>query len=205
MTFINVYAPTVGPERVVFLNIQNDVISNCSADGYMFLGGDFNCTENAVLDRNHPEPHGVSKNCLVKVIEMNDLCDVWRFFHTTQRQYIWTHVKDNSLSLARIDRVYCFKHHSNVLKGCSIHPVGISDHCLVQVAIFVKVVKCKSVYWHFNVSLLSDHAFKDAFKYFWSGYTKEKSEYTSLQQWWDIGKVKIKLPTVYSQCHKRHD
>ncbi len=60
------------------------------------------------------------------------------------------------------------------------------------VSSFVKDVKCNSAYWHFNVTLLSDIVFIDAFKYFWSGYTKTKAEYTSLQQWWDIGKVKIK-------------
>ncbi len=158
----------------------------------MFLGGDFNCTANASLDRNHPEPHRASMKSLISLIETNDLCDVWRSFHINQRQYTWTHAKDNVLSLARLDRLYCFKHHFNVLRGCSIHPVGFSDHSLVQVSIFVKDVKCSSAYWHFNVTLLSDIVFIDAFKYFWSGYTKTKAEYTSLQQWWDIGKVKIK-------------
>ena len=28
---------------------------------FLFLGGDFNCTENYVLDRNHLEPHSVVK------------------------------------------------------------------------------------------------------------------------------------------------
>lgn len=193
MTFINVYAPNVGTERVAFLNTLNTVLCNCTVDdGYMFLGGDFNCTVNATLDRNHPEPHGASKTCLVKIIETNDLCDVWRLFYKTHRQYTWSHVKENCLSLARLDQFYCFKHQSNVLKGCSIHPVGISDHSLVQVSICIKDVKCKSAYWHFNVSLLSDKEFNDIFKYFWSDYTKTKSEYNSLQQWWDIGKGKIK-------------
>lgn len=86
-----------------------------------FLGGDFNCTANAAFDRNHPEPHGASKRCLVKLIEANDLCDVWRLFHTTQSLYTWAHVRDNSLSLARLDRFHCFKHRGNVLKSRIIH------------------------------------------------------------------------------------
>ncbi len=36
---INVYAPTVGTERVIFLNILNSVIRNCSDDCYMIRGG----------------------------------------------------------------------------------------------------------------------------------------------------------------------
>lgn len=79
LIFINVYAPTVGTERVMFLNILNDVIRNCSDDCYMILGGDFNCTA-ACVDRNHIEPHGPSKKCLINLIESNSLCDVWRFF-----------------------------------------------------------------------------------------------------------------------------
>lgn len=67
----------------------------------MFLGGDFSCTANATLDRAHPEPHGASKSCLVKLIEANDLCDAWRPFHHTQCQYTWVHAKDNCLSIAR--------------------------------------------------------------------------------------------------------
>ncbi len=42
LIFINVYAPTVGTERVMFLNILNYVIRNCSDDCYTILGGDFN-------------------------------------------------------------------------------------------------------------------------------------------------------------------
>lgn len=192
ITFFNVYAPTLGTERAIFFNTLNTAINNCNNDGYFFLGGDFNCTVNASLDRNHQEPHGPSKRVLTSLIEMHDLSDVWRVFHPTQRQYTWTHVKDNVLSMARLDRFYCFKHQINILKSCSIHPVGISDHFLVQVSIFIKDVKCKSAYWHFNVTLLSDKVFKEAFNFFWNNYSKTKSEYTSLQQWWDIGKIQIK-------------
>ena len=124
----------------------------------------------------------------IKVIETNELCDAWRNFHPIQRQYTWAHVNGNALSMARLDRIYCFKYQASIIKSCSIHPVGISDHSLVQVSIFVKNIKCTSAYWHFNVTLLSDNAFKDAVSCFWRNYTKTKSEYTSLQQWWDIGK-----------------
>jgi len=53
VVFINVYAPTNGPERVCFFNNLNGVLQNCNSDEYLFLCGDFNCTENYVLDRNH--------------------------------------------------------------------------------------------------------------------------------------------------------
>ncbi len=60
MVFINVYAPTNGTERVIFLNRLNTVLQNCKTDEYVLLGGYFNCTENELVDRNHVEPHANS-------------------------------------------------------------------------------------------------------------------------------------------------
>ncbi len=58
--FVNVYAPTSGSEKVLFLKDVNVKLQNCSSDEVLFLGGDFNCTENYRLDRNHLEPHAPS-------------------------------------------------------------------------------------------------------------------------------------------------
>lgn len=145
----------------------------------LFLCGDFNCTEN-VLDRNHQEPHAASWACLIKLVETYELCDIWRLFYKRQRQYTWVHTKDSRLSLARLDWFYCFKHPANVLNGCSIVPVGISDHSLVQCSVFIKDVKCSSAYWHFNVALLSHNAFTNAFKFFF-GTTTEKQRLSTVQ------------------------
>lgn len=86
------------------------VISSCSDNGFLVLGCDFNCTVDATVGRNHLEPHGASKKCLlIELInyKSNDLCNVWRFFHPAQRQYTWAHARDNSISLARLDIFYC--------------------------------------------------------------------------------------------------
>lgn len=42
------------------------------------------------------------------------------------------------------------------------------------------------------MGLLSDTVFKGAFKCFWRVFRETKSEYSSLQQWWDVGKGQIK-------------
>ncbi len=93
--------------------------------------------------------------------------------------------------MARLDRWYCFKHHFNTIKGCTILPVAFSDHCLVKCDIFINNVKSKSAYWHFNTNLLSDNSFCDTFKFFWNNFKGTKASYVSLQQWWDVGKVQI--------------
>ena len=191
MVFINLYAPTVGSERLDFYDVLSDVIKQCHPDEFLFLGGDFNCTENPKMDRNHPEPHVASKNCILKLSEAHELSDVWRVFHKSHRQYTWVHTKDNLLSMARLDRFYCFKHHLNVFRSSFISPVGFSDHSLVQCSVFIKQIQSGSAYWHFNTSLLSDGNFKDVFNFFWKNFSETKSLYSSLQQWWDIGKSQI--------------
>ena len=127
LVFLNVYAPTNGVDRVAFLNILDDVLKSCG-DDFMFLGGDFNCTENPTLDRNHPEPHPASRRRLKQLTQTNELSDVWRIFNSHHRQYTWSHSKENVLSLARLDRLYCFKHHFNIFKRCFIQPVDFTDH-----------------------------------------------------------------------------
>ena len=58
--FINIYAPTKGTDRLWFLDTLGEVIIQCDNDEYLFLGGDFNCTEDYRLDRNNLEPHPAS-------------------------------------------------------------------------------------------------------------------------------------------------
>ncbi len=57
---------------------------------------------------------------------------------------------------------------------------------------YKKDVKCNSAYLHFNVGLLSVSVFKSAFECFWNNSRETKSEYSSLQQWWDVGKGRVK-------------
>ena len=192
VVFVNVYAPTKGVDRLAVLDVLCDTIRNCSSDEYLFLGGDFNCTENPKLDRNHQEPHPASSRRFRQLTEAHELSDVWRMFYKSHRQYTWSHSKDNVLSLARLDRLYSFKHHMNLFKSCHINPVGFSDHCLVFCCVFIKNVRLQSAYWHFNTALLHDKAFRAAFECFWFTHRKCKSDFACVQQWWDFGKSQIK-------------
>lgn len=156
VVFINVYAPNSGNERVCFLNNLNEILQSCNSDEYVFLGGDFNCTENCVLDRNHAEPHTASSRTMRTLIETHKLCDIWRRLNGNDKQYTWLHARENFISLARLDRLYCFKYHFNIVKSCVISPSGFSDHAIVICKVFISNIRSKSAYWHFNVSLLSD-------------------------------------------------
>ena len=190
--FMNVYAPVSGPDRVCFFKVLDTVLSKVQFDEFLFLGGDFNCTENYVLDRNHLEPHSTSQRALRQLLQAHDLCDVWRRLHDYKRQHTWTHCRGNLISMARLDRFYCFKHNLNIFRKCSILPVGFTDHAMVACNVFISKLKSRSAYWHFNTSLLCDAHFKDVFKFFWSSFKGRKSDFISLKLWWDCGKVEIK-------------
>ena len=189
--FICVYAPTMAIDRMLFLNSLENALHGLDSQEFLLLGGDFNCTEKAI-DRNHVEPHMPSRRRLIELKNSNVLVDIWRNFHTSDRQYTWVHAYNNLLSLARLDRFYGFKHQRSIFRNCSIIPVGFSDHSLVVCSFSLNSVKPKSSYWHFNTNLLSDVHFKDVFTYFWNDFRTTKPSFQSLQQWWDFAKVQIR-------------
>lgn len=47
-------------------------------------------------------------------------------------------------------------------------------------------------HWHFNNKLIQDHIFMHSFGIFWKSWREERSSYSSLSQWWDLGKVQMK-------------
>lgn len=90
--FINVYAPVLGGERVMFLNKVRHMVKSCKSEEFLFLGGDFNCTEDDKIDRNHKEPHMPSQCALKQILKEYELYDIWRVLNKTKRQYTWTQV-----------------------------------------------------------------------------------------------------------------
>lgn len=115
VVLINLYAPVNGQERVIVLNELNDMLMSCNSDDFLCLGGDFNCTQDE-RDRNHMEPHKPSQRVMNNIVATHDLRDMWREFHINERQYTWAHVRENCMSLARLDRMYCYKHQFNVVR-----------------------------------------------------------------------------------------
>ena len=146
VVFINVYAPTNGTERKLFLEKIADELNRCNSEDYLFLGGDFNCTENAALDRNHAEPHPASQHVLRQLVFSHGLVDVWRRMNADCRQYTWSHLREGRISLARLDRVYVFKHNFNIFRMCKMIPTGFSDHSLLICHVLIRDFKPKKVH-----------------------------------------------------------
>lgn len=190
--FINVYAPNVGFERLMFFGVLSNVFKKCFNDGSVIVGGDWNCTENSSVDRNTEEPHIQSSSCLSSLIRAADLLDIWRVKHPNVRQYTWVKVNNNRITAARLDRMYVSKQLSSQIIDCSITLVGFTDHNLVSIAISHSQSSNRSSFWHFNIRLLQDKEFCRYFEIFWQQWKMKKSSFENLRQWWDIGKVNIK-------------
>lgn len=92
--FICVYIPTTPIERLLFLDTLCATLKDCGSEDFLFLGGDFNCTE-LDMDRNHVEPHMASRKRLIHLIEKYDLCDIWRMINGNEKQYTCAHMRDN--------------------------------------------------------------------------------------------------------------
>ena len=105
MVFINIHVPVMGGRRVVSLDV-NEVIEKCNNEEYVLIGGDYKYTEDSRLDRNPAVPHTASHTCLLHLMEAQELSGVWRGFH---RQYTWTLLKSNSLSMATLDHFLLFQ------------------------------------------------------------------------------------------------
>lgn len=59
-SFVNVYAPHIGSECVTVLKKKKKLeaaLGDVPHDMTIFMAGDFNCTLDHTLDRNHEEPH----------------------------------------------------------------------------------------------------------------------------------------------------
>lgn len=121
-SFFNVYAPNTGNERISFFEKLSEAVSECSQDKIIVLGGDFNCTLDQAVDRNHEEPHACSDEALRSVINYHSFTDLWRDCFPGVRQYTWLKQNSNELSAARLDRFYVKANNRGRFFGVSISP-----------------------------------------------------------------------------------
>ena len=103
INILNIYAPTIPSERKHFMN---NIWQYKTGDNNLILGGDFNCVEEPSLDKlgGNPTSGTAGIEELKDFTWNNDLLDVWRQQHPTDRLFTWSN-KDFSLR-SRLDRWY---------------------------------------------------------------------------------------------------
>lgn len=191
--FINVYAYNSGAGRIELFQKLNSKLKQFNNSSVIVVGGDWNCTTHPSVDRNAGEPHPPSASLLSSVLIENDLIDVWRKLHPVDRHYTWVKVTEGSVRAARLDRVYVNQTYNNRLIKATILPVGFSDHHLVMVDFSLLTHPQRCPYWHFNVRLIHDQAFCQAFSDFWNQWRLRKVDFDLVGQWWEVGKTQIRI------------
>ncbi len=109
------------------------------------------------------------------------------------KQYTWVKILDSIVTGARLDRIYVNKSDNNRVMNVGISPCGFSDHHIVTIDFNTARVSHPKSYWHFNVKLLNDKFFCENFKCFWEKWKLEKERFENVIQWWEVGKVHIKI------------
>lgn len=184
----------VWKEYIFFFLKLKDVISEIPNNRITFLAGDFNCTLDYTMDRNHVEPHLNSVETLKTVVQYHNLVDIWREAFPSDRQYTWLKINANTVSGARLDRIYVKMSNRGRFFNSYISPTSLSDHHH-YIAVTMSITQNTSYhnYWWFNNRLLQDKSFIEFFIQFWGEWRERKAQYKTLSQWWDIGKVQIQF------------
>ena len=130
----------------------------------ILIGGDWNVVQNFELDtfnysgRNNQK----AKMKLIELMEINDLQDVYRSMHPTERKYTWR--SKTPIRMARLDYFLCTPDFLGATKKATIGYGHRSDHSLVSLDIdFINNEKGRG-YWKFNPALLHDPVYVDKVK-----------------------------------------
>lgn len=191
--FISIYAPNLGSERIAVFKLLKDTLAQVGQGECVIMGGDWNCTVDFTLDRNREEPHLQSSTCLSQLLNQSKLMDAWRVKYPIVRQYTWVRVLNSSISAARLDRIYLSDLFSSRLLRSFIYPVGFTDHHLVTIDVCTSTIARPRTYWHFNTKLIQDRLFSSKFETFWELWRAKKGDFSSLSQWWEVGKAQIRV------------
>lgn len=141
-----------------------------------------------------------SRRILKRIVETYNLVDVWRSKHDKTQ-----------LFCVLIVRRISFLWHEQIgfIVTVIIYKFSILATCVRWVFLMVFLVVCvfinrlrpKSAYWHFNTVLLNDGCFRKGFFFFWNQWRTMKCQFASLQQWRDIGKIKIQHFCIQYTCN----
>ena len=190
----SIYAPNRNPDRDDFFDPSVPTI----------LCGDFNAVFDRSIDRRGSCPFTAgrdSSNTLSSLFRDCCVLDIWRALHSSQRGFTWDK-PDGSLS-SRIDLFGCPYSWASSVSSCEIHPCPLSDHsALVLRASLPDVIPPGPSRWHLNVSFLNNFSFVTLISDFWSDWRLRKNSFDSLQNWWDVGKSKIKGLAIRFCCQQ---
>lgn len=199
---VTVYAPNRNPERDSFFEYVRGQIDTLVPT---IICGDFNTVWDRRADRRGSDPTSTgreSSSVLHSLFQDIAAVDVWRKLHPDTRSFSWTR-PDGSIA-SRIDLFGFPLAWTHLVLSCDIVPCPFSDHDAVFLVTSLPEPFPKGPgRWFFNISLLRDPSFVEAFNFMWSSWRAKKPGFPTLQAWWDRGKEHIKRMAISFSSEKR--
>ena len=119
------------------------------------LVGDWNIVIDYELDTfNYKKKNNPKAREDLKCMDKLDLIDIWRHTHETTKNYTWR--QNYYKKLARLDFLLISETLLAIYVNSNIKPSYKSDHCPIQLEIFIRKTKKGKVIWKLNNSLMTD-------------------------------------------------
>ena len=199
---INIYSPNNPQERPQFFsNITRHIQPNIP----LILGGDFNMVLDSSMDREGGTPsptHNSGSIELTNILNEYKLLDALRHIHKHKKIYTWSS-PDGKIK-SRLDRIYVSSQNNTKIHKTNTLTIPWTDHKLFSVTILTNSHENKGPnYWKLNTSILKDQDYKNIITSFWDYWIKQKSLFTKLTEWWDVGKNHIKSLSISYSTNKQ--
>ena len=189
------YAPNRNPARDTFFNSISDSVDPSIPT---VLCGDFNTVFDRSLDRRGSFADDTSRESTPALSRLFDACcviDIWRYLHPVSSSFTWNRWDGQFAS--RIDLVGCPYTWVSSVSTCEIVPFPFSDHCAVLFTFSIPdVIPPGPGLWKLNISILQEAEYVKLNADFWLKWRRTQNNYTSLSEWWELGKFKIKSLTI---------
>ena len=192
LLIIPVYAPAKDPiQRKIFFQHLHQQIDLHKTDAHnIVLLGDFNLTEDEVLDRAvstaRKDP---SLPPLKRIQTDHHLEDFWRRTHPDDRVYTFQGAQG---ALARLDRIYTSRQYRNLIIKTDIIPFVHSDHDIVQISLRMSSILRGNGVWTLDNEVLQEPAYTQLITSLTTHWRTKKASFPSLLEWWDAFKLRIK-------------
>lgn len=187
---INIYAPNDIQERQIFFDFIENYIKTLDN---IFIGGDFN-NSLSPLDRCNKTGHveDTAYKALVKIIDNNNMYDIWRARNKSVRHFSFKRVSNGKLQQSRIDYFLCSRNLSNNVQYVYYNYTSMSDHSFVVLHFNATVVERGPGLWILNNTLLSDDIYVENIRKIIEEQKLCPLYNTDVLIWWDNLKFKIK-------------
>ncbi|CAM2105888.1 unnamed protein product [Caretta caretta] len=111
LNLVNIYAPNVDPERVLFYRQTLAFLSTLDPHECLVLGGDFN-TILEERDRSGVKTSQAAAGVLTEIVDHHSLVDVWRDHHPDDDvTFTYVRVEGDRSCHSRLDRIYISRFH----------------------------------------------------------------------------------------------